>query len=112
MPRILERVWCCTPTIQPRGPYARWIVARVIGRRGGAQPDPVATTGRSSFARLWSNWLPGLWAESIPVAAGSPWEHGYIESFHSRLRDEFLECVEFEDVGRCPSAGVLVPARM
>ncbi|MGO9919815.1 MAG: integrase core domain-containing protein [Isosphaeraceae bacterium] len=33
-----------------------------------------------------------------PVAAGSPWENGYIESFHSRLRDEFLERVEFEDV--------------
>ena len=32
------------------------------------------------------------------MAAGSPWENGYIESFHSRLRDEFLERVEFEDV--------------
>jgi putative transposase len=34
----------------------------------------------------------------IPVATGSPWENGYIESFHSRLRDEFLERVEFDDV--------------
>ena len=41
---------------------------------------------------------PGMGAEPIPVAAGSPWENGYIESFHSRLRDEFLERVEFEDV--------------
>jgi hypothetical protein len=32
------------------------------------------------------------------VAAGSPWENGYVESFHSRLRDEFLERVIFEDV--------------
>ena len=32
------------------------------------------------------------------MAAGSPWENGYIESFHSRLRDEFLERVIFEDV--------------
>ena len=37
-------------------------------------------------------------AESIPVAEGSPWENGFIESFRSRLRDEFLERVDFEDV--------------
>jgi transposase InsO family protein len=34
----------------------------------------------------------------VPVEAGSPWQNGYIESFHSRLRDEFLERVEFESV--------------
>ena len=28
----------------------------------------------------------------------SPWENGYIESFHSRLRDEFLDREEFESV--------------
>jgi transposase InsO family protein len=44
------------------------------------------------------NWLPGVGAKSIPVAAGSPWENGYIESFHSRLLDEFLEREEFETV--------------
>ena len=44
------------------------------------------------------NWLPRVGATPIPVAAGSPWENGYIESFHSRRRDEFLERVEFEDV--------------
>jgi putative transposase len=32
------------------------------------------------------------------VEAGGPWQNGYIESFHSRLRDEFLERVEFESV--------------
>ncbi len=44
------------------------------------------------------DWLPGVGANAIPVAAGSPWENGSIEAFHSRLRDEFLERVEFEDV--------------
>jgi hypothetical protein len=33
------------------------------------------------------NWLPGLRAKSIPIAAPRPWENEYIESFHSRLRD-------------------------
>ena len=41
---------------------------------------------------------PRVGAKSIPVAPGSPWENGYIESFHSRLRDEFLEREEFESV--------------
>ena len=51
------------------------------------------------------DWLPGVGAKPIPVAAGSPWENGYIESFHSRLRDEFLERVEFEDVADARAKG-------
>ena len=45
------------------------------------------------------DWLPGVGAKSIPVAAASPWENGYIESFHSRLRDEFLEQAQ-QSMGR------------
>ena len=45
---------------------------------------------------------PGI---PIPVAAGSPWENGYIEAFHSRLRDEFLEPTEFEDVADAREKG-------
>jgi len=44
-------------------------------------------------------------AKSIPVAAASPWENGFIESFHSRLRDEFLERVEFETVADAQAKG-------
>jgi Integrase core domain len=49
--------------------------------------------------------LPGAGAKSIPVAAASPWENGYIEEFHSRLRDEFLERVEFETVADAREKG-------
>jgi putative transposase len=79
------------------GADVRRIVARVIGRRGA--PSRIRSDNGSEFiCEALVNWLPGMGAESIPVAAGSPWENGYIESFHSRLRDEFLERVEFEDV--------------
>jgi putative transposase len=79
------------------GGDVRRIVARVIGRRGA--PTRVRSDNGSEFiCDALTNWLPGVGAASIPVAAGSPWENGYIESFHSRLRDEFLERVEFEDV--------------
>ena len=43
------------------------------------------------------------------MAAGSPWENGYIESFHSRLRDEFLERGS-SSRGGCACEGVVVSA--
>ena len=74
------------------GADVRRIVARVIGRRGA--PTRIRSDNGSEFiCETLANWLPGVGAEPIPVAAGSPWENGYIESFHSRLRDEFLERV-------------------
>jgi transposase InsO family protein len=79
------------------GADVRRIVARVIGRRGA--PTRIRSDNGSEFiCDALVGWLPGVGAKSIPVAAGSPWENGYIESFHSRLRDEFLERNEFESV--------------
>jgi len=79
------------------GADVRRILARVIGRRGA--PTRIRSDNGSEFiCAALVDWLPGVGAKSIPVAAGSPWENGYIESFHSRLRDEFLERVEFESV--------------
>ena len=34
--------------------------------------------------------------ELLYVEPGSPWESGYVESFNSRFRDEFLSLDEFE----------------
>jgi putative transposase len=79
------------------GADVRRIVARVIGRRGA--PTRIRSDNGSEFiCEVLVNWLPAVGTKPIAVAAGSPWENGYIESFHSRLRDEFLERVEFEDV--------------
>jgi transposase InsO family protein len=79
------------------GGDVRRIVARVIGRRGA--PTRIRSDNGSEFiCAVLTNWLPGVGAKSIPVAAASPWENGYIGSFHSRLRDESLERVEFETV--------------
>lgn len=79
------------------GADVRRIVARVIGRRGA--PTRIRSDNGSEFiCAALVDWLPGVGARSIPVAAGSPWENGYIESFRSRLRDEFSERQEFESV--------------
>ena len=79
------------------GAEVRRIMARVIGRRGA--PTKIRSDNGSEFVcEALSGWLRRAGAESIPVAPGSPWQNGYIESFHGKLRDEFLERVEFATV--------------
>ena len=79
------------------GAEVRRIVARVIGRRGA--PTKIRSDNGSEFiCEALSGWLRRVGSEPIPVAPGSPWQNGYIESFHGKLRDEFLERVEFESV--------------
>jgi putative transposase len=86
------------------GADVRRILARVIGRRGA--PTRIRSDNGSEFiCEALVGWLPGTGADPIPVAPGRPWENGYIESFHSRLRDEFLERVEFEDVADARAKG-------
>ncbi len=36
--------------------------------------------------------------QTLYVAPASPWENGYAESFHSRLRDELLNAELFADL--------------
>jgi putative transposase len=77
------------------GADVRRVLAKVIGRRGA--PTRIRSDNGSEFiCEALSQWLPAQGTEPLPVAAGSPWENGFIESFHSRFRDEFLERVEFE----------------
>jgi putative transposase len=35
---------------------------------------------------------------ALYVEPGSPWENGYAESFHSRVRDEFLALETFDNL--------------
>ena len=86
------------------GADVRRVVTRVIGRRGA--PARIRSDNGSGFiCEALVGWLKGAGAGAIPVAAGSPWENGSIESFHSRLRDEFLEREEFESVSDAREKG-------
>ena len=79
------------------GADVRRVLAGVVGRRGA--PTRIRSDNGSEFiCAALRCWLPTQGTEPIPVAAGSPWENGYIESFNSRFRDEFLEAEEFESV--------------
>ena len=79
------------------GELVRRVLERVIGQRGA--PKLLRSDNGSEFlCQALTGWLPGTGVEPIPVAPASPWENGFIESFHSRLRDEFLNCREFDSV--------------
>ena len=54
--------------------------------------------GPEFIANAIQRWLKQLDIEALYIEPGSPWENGYAESFHSRLRDEFLAVEEFESL--------------
>ena len=50
------------------------------------------------IAQAIPRWLDQVDVEALYIEPGSPWENGYAESFHSRLRDEFLAVEVFESL--------------
>ena len=53
--------------------------------------------GPEFVAQTIREWLGRLGIQTLYIAPGSPWENGYAESFHSKLRDEFLDRELFEN---------------
>ena len=51
--------------------------------------------GPEFIAKAVRQWLAKAAVETLYVAPASPWENGYAESFHSRLRDELLNAELF-----------------
>ena len=53
-------------------------------------PEFIATAIREHLKRTG--------VDALYIEPGSPWQNGYAESFFSRLRDELLNCEEFENL--------------
>jgi transposase InsO family protein len=51
--------------------------------------------GPEFIAKKLIEWLRDLEVITSYIEPGSPWENGYIESFNSRMRDEFLNVEQF-----------------
>lgn len=84
------------------GAAVQRILARVVGRRGA--PTRLRSDNGAEFVcAALQGWLIGVGTEPLPVAPAHPWENGYVESFHSRVRDEFLNREEFESVADAQS---------
>lgn len=71
---------------------AELIAVRGVPRRIRSDNGPEFIAGN---VRRWLNLVE---VETLYVEPGSPWENGYAESFHSRLRDEFLSMEEFDSL--------------
>jgi putative transposase len=54
--------------------------------------------GPEFIAHAIQRWTIQLGIETLYIEPGAPWENGYAESFHSRLRDEFLAIEVFESL--------------
>jgi transposase InsO family protein len=54
--------------------------------------------GPEFIAQAIRRWLAQVKVQTLYVEPGSPWENGYAESFHSRVRDEFLALEIFESL--------------
>lgn len=54
--------------------------------------------GPEFIARAIRSYLAKAGVQTLYIAPGSPWENGYVESFHGRLRDELLNAELFSDV--------------
>lgn len=54
--------------------------------------------GPEFIAKAIQEWTTRLGTSMLYIEPGSPWQNGYAESFHSRLRDEFLRVEEFENL--------------
>ena len=81
------------------------ILAEVAAGRGGPPCRLRSDNGPEFVAQVVRSWLEGTGSGPLYVAPGSPWQNGYAESFHSKVRDEFLDREEFESE---PQARALV----
>ena len=54
--------------------------------------------GPAFIAQSLRRWLKLVGVGMLYIEHRSPWENGYVESFHRRLRDEFLTMEIFEGV--------------
>lgn len=72
------------------------VLAEVAAKRGGPPHRIRSDNGPEFAAEAVRSWLEATGSGALYVAPASPWRNGYAESFHSKLRDEFLNLEDFE----------------
>lgn len=76
-------------------------VRRAFGRLVGWRGRPRAVrcdNGGEFVGAALTDWLVTIGAELMAVAPASPWQNGFVESFHGKLRNEFFSLSAFADV--------------
>jgi len=72
-------------------------LAELFAMRG--VPEYVRSDNGPEFiAQAIRTWLGRVDVKTLYIEPGAPWENGYAESFHGRLRDELLGVEVFDDL--------------
>lgn len=80
------------------------VLARLFVERG--KPGHIRSDNGPEFiARAVRRWLTDRAVEVLYIAPASPWENGYAESFHGKVRDEFLAAEEFGSLREAAAMG-------
>lgn len=79
-----------------KGALRAWVIEQTLGKgRRHIRSD----NGPEFIAQAIRQWLQAAGVQTLYIKPGSPWQNGYAESFHARLRDELLETEVFETLG-------------
>lgn len=74
------------------------VLSSLMLERGS--PNFIRSDNGSEFtASKVQKWLSSLEVGPLFITRGSPWENGFVESFNSRFRDEFLNMEIFYSLG-------------
>ena len=77
------------------------VLERLTELHGGGPPAHVRCDNGPEFVcRAVRAWLARREVSALYIEPGSPWENGYAESYHARLRDEMLDREEFETLAQ------------
>jgi len=69
-------------------------------------PGHIRSDNEPEFmAKAIHTWLQKAGVGTLCVEPGAPWENGYAESFHARLRDEFLNAESFANLREAKALG-------
>jgi transposase InsO family protein len=83
-----------------RGLTAQAVNAVLAGvvRERGAPAHIRSDNGPEFIAKAIRGWMARVGLQALAIEPGAPWENGYSESFHSKVRDELLNAEEFGSV--------------
>jgi transposase InsO family protein len=63
--------------------------------RHGTPANIRSDNGPEMTAKVVRDWLGKIGSKTLFIEPGSPWKHGYCESFNGKLRDELLNAEIF-----------------
>lgn len=97
----------CPTLLCARNITATDVIDELIGlmQTRGVPAHVRADNGPEFIARAIRAWLARAQVGTLYVEPGAPWENGYVESFHARLRDEFLNAESFANLREAQALG-------